>query len=516
MAYQRIIKVEILEVLRRYFSGQNISQISETTGFDRKTVRKYVEEVKEKGIVEFDKEKILEIIGEITSKLSGRPQKSITTLKNYEGEISRLINDTDNPLKPKSAFEVITEQHELQGKVSYSSFKRFIASNRLIVLNGKTTCRMEYPAGEQVQIDYCKVGYVLDPLTNKNRTVYAFIGTLSFSRHKYVEYVFSQNQQSFVNSHVNMFNFFGGAPKVLVIDNLKSGVIKPDLYDPTINRAYNELSEYYGCFINPCRVATPKDKPIVERDVQTVREHFRKLKAINNELTLLEANQAVKDWLINTYGQREHGTTHNQPYEEFILEEQPLLMPLPIDPFEPSYWKQAKVHPDHYIQVQKKAYSIPGQYVGKQVFAKVAHNIVSVYYDEKLIKQHTIPKGYRQTDLNDFPENMRAVMDSGMPLFLRKKASMMCEELGMLIDKVLAPHALINMRKAQAIISIASKYPIDIVKTVSEDVLINYRTISLKLFLSLLENQKEPEKEILMSEETSSFIRNIEYFIYGN
>lgn len=516
MAYQRITKVEILEVLRRYFSGQNISQISEATGLDRKTVRKYIEGVKEKGITEFDRDKILEIIGEITSKLSGRPQKSITILQNYEERISQLINDIDNPLKPKTAFEIITEEYELQGKVSYSSFKRFISGNRQIVLNGKTTCRMEYPAGEQVQIDYCKAGYILDPVTNKNRTVYGFIGTLSFSRHKYVEYVFSQNQQSFVNSHVNMFNFFGGAPKILLIDNLKSGIIKPDFYDPTINRAYNELSEYYGCFINPCRVATPKDKPIVERDVQTVREHFRKLKAINNRLTLSEANQAVRDWLINIYGQREHGTTHRQPYKEFILEEQPLLLPLPIDPFEPSYWKQAKVHPDHYIQVQKKSYSLPGQYVGKHVFVKVSHNLVSIYYDEKLIKQHTIPRGYRQTDLNDFPENMKALMDSGMPLSLRKKAFMMCEELGMLIDKVLAPHAIINMRRAQAIISIASKYPIDAVKRVSEYALINYRTIPPKLFLSLLENQKEPEKEIVMSEETSSFIRDIKYFIYDN
>ena len=516
MAYQRINKVEILEVLRRYFSGQNIKQISDVTGFDRKTVRKYIQGVKEKGITEYDREKILEIIGEITSKLSGRPQRSIATLKNYEEEISRLINDADNPLKPKTAFEVMTEQHELKGKVSYSSFKRFIAGHKFIVMRGKTTCRMEYVAGEQVQIDYCKAGYVKDPLTNKNRTVYAFIGTLSYSRHKYVEYVFSQNQQSFVNSHVNMFNFFCGCPKVLVIDNLKSGVIKPDLYDPTINRAYNELSEYYECFINPCRVATPKGKPIVERDVQTVREHFRKLKAINNNLTLPEANAAVKDWLINIYGQREHGTTHMQPYREFIIEEQALLLPLPIDPFEPSYWKEAKVHPDHYIQVQKKSYSLPGQYVGKHVFVKVAHNLVSVYYDEKLIKQHTIPKGYRQTDLNDFPENMKALMDSGMPLSLRKKAYMMCEELGMLIDKILSPHAIINTRRAQAIISISSKHPIDAVKKVSGDALINYRTIRPKLFLSLLENQKEPEKEIVMSEETSSFIRNMDYFIYDN
>ena len=111
-----------------------------------------------------------------------------------------------------------------------------------------------------------------DPLLKRNRSLYAFIGTLSYSRFKFVEYVFSQDEQSFVQSHVRMFNFFGGVPKVIYLDNLKTGVIKPDLYNPIINKAYAELAEHYECFLNPCRVATPKDKPIVERDVQTVRE----------------------------------------------------------------------------------------------------------------------------------------------------------------------------------------------------------------------------------------------------
>jgi hypothetical protein len=76
-----------------------------------------------------------------------------------------------------------------------------------------------------------------------------------------------------------MFNFFGASPKIRIIDNLNSGVIKPDLYDPKLNKAYAAMAEHYGCFINPARVATSKDKPIVERDVQTVREQFKKMKA---------------------------------------------------------------------------------------------------------------------------------------------------------------------------------------------------------------------------------------------
>ena len=516
MGFKRLMIMEILEVLRRYFAHQSISQISEATGFDRKTIRKYITEITSRGITSYDKEKIQPIIQESTPKLSGRPTAKQEILEPFAAEISALINDIDNPLKPKTAFETINELHGLDGKVSYSSFKRFIRKNKLIMLKDKTTCRLEYDPGNQVQIDYAKVGTVNDPLTGKRKTVYAFIGTLSYSRHKYVDFVYSQNQQSFVTSHVKMFSFFGGTPKVVVLDNLKSGVIKPDLYNPIINKAYAEMAEYYECFINPCRVATPQDKGIVERDVQTIREQFKKLKAINNNLTIAEANKAILDWLTNKYGLRPHGTTHLKPFEEFNEREKSALQPLPIEAFEAAFWKEAVVHPDHYIQVNKKAYSIPHQYVGKKVMVKSSHNIVSVYYNEQLIKQHTIPNGYRQTDLNDFPENMKVAMDNGLPLLLRKRSSRICDELGILIDKILSPHAFINMRKAQGILSVAEKHPVEAVIRASLDAIYNYRTVTPKLFLSLIEKEPVMEQQISISEETSSFIRKVEYFINDN
>lgn len=523
MPYKRITKVEILEVIRRYFDGQNISRISEATGFDRKTIRKYIAEITSRGITGYDREKILLILEEAIPKLCGRPKVKQGILAPFIEEISMLINNPTNSLKPKTAFEVISYRHDLQDKVSYSSFKRFIRKNKLQIIKDRTTCRLEVEAGSQLQIDYAKVGTINDPLTEKRKTVYAFIGTLSYSRYKFVEFVFSQNQQSFVNSHVKMFNFFGGTPKVIVLDNLKSGVIKPDLYNPIINKSYAEMAEYYGCFINPCRVATPKDKGIVERDVQTIREQFKKLKAINNNLTITEANKAILDWLKNLYGLRPHGTTNLKPFEEYIKVEHPALQPLPTEPFEAALWKEATVHPDHYIQVNKKAYSIPHSYVGKKVMVKVTANLVSVFYNEQLIKQHTIPKGYRQTDFNDFPENMQAAIDSGLPLLLRKKAASICDELGILIDKVLTPHAFINMRKAQGILSVAEKHPLEAVTKASIEALGNHRKITPKTFLSLVEKKPEAEEQLVISresvplgEETRSFIRKAEYFIYDN
>ena len=510
--------MEISEVLRRYFDSQSISSISIQSGLARKTIRKYVKEVLRRGIKCYDKEKIESILPEIIPTISGRPATRKYILESYKDEISELIIGKDYRLKPKSVFEVITERHGLKDKVSYSSFKRFIRENKFVMDIAQTTCRMEYEAGNQVQIDYAKMGTLYDPITKTNRTVYAFIGSLAFSRHKFVEFVFKQDQQSFTQSHVRMFNYFGGTPQVIYLDNLKTGVIKPDIYDPLINKAYNELAEYYECFLNPCRVATPKDKPIVERDVQTIREQFKIYKALNNKITLPESNKLILEWLTNIYGKRPHGTTGLKPFEEFILSEQPLLLPLPLEPFEAAYWREATVHPDHFIQIQMKTYSLPSHYIGKKVLVKVTHNHIEVYYNDQLIKMHPIPKGHRQTDLNDFPENMQAMMNTGLPYAIRKNAEAIAPEFGELVEKILSPHAFINMRKAQGLLSIASRYPKDIIALASQAALDDYRHLTPKLFISIIEKlaERAEEKTITISNETSCFVRDMDYFINVN
>jgi len=111
-----------------------------------------------------------------------------------------------------------------------------------------------------------------------------------------------------------------------------------------------------------------------------------------------------------------HGTTNEMPYKVFQEEEQPKLIALPHDEFEAAFWKEATVHPDCYIRVNKKSYSVPYQYVGKKVWVKVSSNIVQVFFNEQLIKQHVVlTRGYRKTDSTDFPENLAAAVDRGFP-----------------------------------------------------------------------------------------------------
>lgn len=515
MGYKRINIMDILEISRRYFSGETINSISKQSGLDRKTIRKYLTTLKARGITSYDKEKLESIRQELLSKQNGRPGRLQEKLMTYIEEIRELM--TDKGLHLKSICEVLEERHTIE--ISYSSFKRFVNSNNIRQEKDRSTCRLEKEPGVELQVDYAKMGLLFDPITGKSKTVYAFIGTLSSSRHKYIEYVYSQNQQSFVQSHVRMFEYFGAVPKIIIIDNLKSGVIKPDLYDPKLNKAYAAMAEHYECFINPARVATPKDKPIVERDVQTVREQFKKMKAINGQIPINEANRDIKDWAINKYGLSKHGTTGLKPYEEFLNNEKKEMLRHPVTAYEAPIWKEVSVHPDHYIQINKKSYSIPHRYVGKKVWVKVTARMVYVYYEENLIKQHSIPDGYRKTDFNDFPENMQSALRNGMPGYLQAKAHKISEEFGKLVSKILSPHAFINMRSAQGIISIAEKTDPDIVSRASLIAMENRKRVTPKVFkriLEKMENPDKPETTITLSEETASYIRNTAYFIHNN
>ncbi len=521
MSYKRITTMDIYEIIRRWHDKQSISHIADTLSYDRKTIRKYVNNAKSKGIKLEQplptKEQVIDLL-QVAIKTNQRKAKAQQILKPYLQEIIDLTNNKEIPLKLKQAFEVICERHDLFGKVSYSSFTRFVKANSIVIFPHKSTCRIEVEPGSEAQIDYGKMGLLYDPLLGKKKTVYAFITTLSHSRHKYVEFVYKQDQASFVSSHVNMFEFFDGVPYRIVLDNLKSGVIKPDLYDPHFNRSYREMAEYYHCFLDPCRVADPKGKGKVERDVQTVRNQFRKMVALNEQLDIHQANQKIKQWCIEEYGQTNHGTTGQKPYHVFIDKEQRALKSLPHEPFCIPRWKEVKVHADHYVQFDKKAYSVPHAYIGKKLWIRQVNKIVQIFHQGQLIKQHAVTENFRHTDWDDFPPNVKAALDDGLPAFLQQRASTVGPLFQKLIRRTLQPHAFINLRKAQGLIALIDKWHHSLIEKAAAYALEHNMRVTPKNFKQLLQylvDQKEQSQLTLpRSEQTMEFVRDMEYFMH--
>jgi hypothetical protein len=333
---------------------------------------------------------------------------------------------------------------------------------------------------------------------------------------KYVELTFRQDQMSFANSHVRMFEFFGGVPARVIPDNLKTGVITPDLYDPRLNRSYNEVCEFYGCFVDAARVVHPKDKGKVERDVQTARQAARKTIILNPTASLGELNQLLRRWSVDEYGQRLHGTTREKPYVVFTEREKPALKPLPATSFELATWKQATVHPDQYVQFRGKAYSVPFAYRGKKVWIRATEHVLQVFLSEKLIKQHTVTPGYRHTDYADFPENVRAVLDtSTVHRSLLARAEAIGPHFHVLVKGLLEFHAYINLRSAMGLTAEAERSDRQLIERAAlfmQEKHVKPTPKHLRLIMEKLSSENL-QRPLPFSEASGEFLRDITYFI---
>ena len=281
MGYRRMTLEDLKSIFLRFHSNQNISKIALCESRDRKTVREYIKLFIKNGysadcVLKSDEEiyAFLKSLLPITRKDSPK-SKDLNDLKEY---ISGLITDKKEAVKIKTAYEIIKTKHCWEG--SYETFKLYVRKNNLAKRAANTTIRIELPPGLETQIDYGKVGTHYSQKDKRNRVVNAYCGILSRSRLPFIEFTYTQNEEEFSSSNINMFEFYEGVTEYISLDNLKSGVIKADLYDPKINKSFGETAEYYGVFVSPCRVASPKDKGKVERLVPQARELFRKPKIL--------------------------------------------------------------------------------------------------------------------------------------------------------------------------------------------------------------------------------------------
>ena len=181
-----------------------------------------------------------------------------------------------------------------------------------------------------------------DPATDRRVAVWAFAMILACSRILFVQPVLRMDQTSWYASHVAAFEFFGGVPARLVCDNLKTGVTRPDLYDPQINMAYAELAGYYGVLIDPARAGKPKDKPRIERPMPYIRDSF----FAGREFTsLTQMQDAALGWATETYGGHNHrGLDGQKPVTVFDAVERGVLAPLPPRGFESVVYGTGESH----------------------------------------------------------------------------------------------------------------------------------------------------------------------------
>jgi transposase len=244
----------------------------------------------------------------------------------------------------------------------YQSVKRF--TRKLRGQPSPEACAViETAPGEELQVDYGAGPMVRDGRTGKYRRTRLFVLTLGFSRKSVRLMVFGSSSQTWAELHEKAFRRLGGVTRVVVLDNLREGVLKPDIYDPTVNPLYRDMLRHYNVVALPCRVRDPDRKGKVERGVGHAKN--TPLKGLCFE-SLEEAQTYLDHWETRWADTRIHGTTKRQVAAMFA-EEKPTLLPLPLEPFRYYQYGQRTVNLDGCVEVEAAYYGAPPGWIGRRI-----------------------------------------------------------------------------------------------------------------------------------------------------
>jgi transposase len=244
----------------------------------------------------------------------------------------------------------------------YQSVKRFVRKLRGNEKPRPRAVILTAP-GEEAQVDYGTGPMVRDPQTGKYRRTRLFVMTLGYSRKAVRLLTFRSSSRIWAELHERAFCRLGGSTRIVVLDNLREGVLIPDLYDPALNPLYRDLLAHYGVVALPCRIKDPDRKGKVESAVG----HAQKTPLKGKRFESLEEAQAYLDhWETSCADIRIHGTTKRQVAAMFV-EEKPALLPLPLEPFRYYQHGQRMVHLDGCIEVEAAYYGVPPGWIGRLV-----------------------------------------------------------------------------------------------------------------------------------------------------
>ena len=316
--------------------------------------------------------------------------------------------------------------------------------------------------GERMQVDYVGLKMqVTNPETGEVSQVPVFVAELPASNYIYAEAQSSENQCNWNNGHVRAIEFFGGVVRIVVPDNLKTGITKPNYYEPDINPAYQELAEHYQFAVLPARVKKPRDKGKIENGVQNVERWVIAPLRNRTFFSLAEVNQAIREQVdrLNNKVMLAVGKTQRQEFEDL---DQPNLRPIPEIPYEYAVRKTARVNIDYHVEFEKHFYSVPYSLIHQEVDLHVTEHMLEVFHKGKSVAIHarSFKPGRYSTLREHMPPNHQ-FMDRVNAKQLIHWAETVGPQTAALINATLQsrPFPEQAYRSCLGILSLAKKYP---------------------------------------------------------
>jgi transposase len=373
---------QLRDLLRLHHDGVSVREIGQRLGAARSTIQ---DNLKRAAAAELKWPLPDDLTEEaLERKLFGRAGPATGQRRLVEPDWADLARELK---RPGVTMTILWEEYREVHPCGYG-YSRFCDLLRGFQRRLTPVMRQHHVAGEKAFVDYSgkRIG-IVDPATGEIREAEIFVGVLGASNLTYAEATWTQQLPDWTGAHVRMFRFFGGTPKLLVPDNLKSGVIKASFYDPEINRTYGALASHYSVGILPARPRKPKDKAKVEAGVRFAQTYILGRLRRQTFFSLAECNEAIAQVMqrMNERPMRKLGVSRRELFEKI---EREALKDLPAEDWEFAEWRRARVSLDYHIEVHDFLYSVPHALIRAEVDVRVTARTVEIFHRGQRVGAH--------------------------------------------------------------------------------------------------------------------------------
>lgn len=430
--------------------GTTQREIARITGIDRKTVRSYqrrwlAERPTSPGVATGCDEQIPPPWPPAHTPVATAASTSLC-------EPHREFIESQLRLKRNAVaiFQDLADQYAFGGQ--YNSVKRFVAKLRLS--EPEQFDRLSFLPGEEMQVDYGQGALTRVPGSDKYRRPRLFVATLRYSRASFRCVVWKSGQQVWAELHERAFRHFGGCPQYVVLDNLKEGVAKPDLYEPQLNKVYAATLAHYGVVADPARVRDPNRKGTVENAIQHTQATALKGRRFES---VREQNEFLAHWERNWAAKRIHGTERRQ-VQAMLEQERPHLQPLPLLGMQYFKEEERTVYDDGCVRVDHSSYAARPAAIGSQVLVRIYARRLEIREPSTGALLRTHPLAERPGTVV-LPQSERIFNPSRETRHILRQAAEIGEHAARLCQLMFAIEGRVGQRKLWGLVSLVRRYP---------------------------------------------------------
>lgn len=439
--------------------GVSHREIERVTGIDRKTIRSYAQRSNSPGVATgSDANSPTLATGEVQIP-PPRPPAPASACEPYRDWIVVQVQLRRNAT---AIYQDLVDQFGFAG--AYNSVKRFV--HRLKTREPEQFDRLEFLPGEEAQVDYGEGALTRHALTGRFRRPRLFVMTLRYSRRCFRRVVWQSSQEVWAELHAQAFSYFGGVPSYVVLDNLKEGVIAPDLYEPHLNRVYAAMLAHYGVVADPARVRDPNRKGAVENAIQ----HTQGTALKGRRFESLEAqNIFLEHWETHWAAQRIHGSARRQ-VEAMFQEERPHLKPLPATAFRSFTDLVRTVCDDTTVRIQHSSYAARPATIGSQVLVRLYEHHLEIreLATQTLLRTH--PRAQRPGSVL-LPDAERPFNPSRETRHILAQAKAIGPAAQALCQGLFDLEGRVGQRRLWGIVNLARQYPHQLVNEACQSAL---------------------------------------------